>query len=91
LREVTVKIRLKQEEEEKEIIIEALLDSDMTELVISLEFVRNNKFKMRRLERSIYIRNVDETFNYEGHTVEVELFFKGHKERTLINVIGGQK
>ena len=91
MREVTVKIRLKQEEEEKEIIIEALLDSDVTELVMSLEFARKNKFEMRRLERPIYMRNVDETFKYKGHTVEVELFFKGYKERTLINVIGGQK
>ena len=91
MREVTVKIRLKQEEEEKEIIIEALLDSDVTELVMSLEFVRKNKFEMRRLERPIYMRNVDETFKYKGYTVEVELFFKEYKERTLINVIGGQK
>jgi len=58
---------------------------------MSLEFVRKNKFEMRRLERPIYMRNVDETFNYEGHIVEVKLFFKGHKERTLINVIGDQK
>jgi len=38
--------------------------------------------------------NVDRTLNYAGpivDTVEVEIFFKRHKERTLINVIGGQK
>jgi len=32
--------------------------------------------------------------NYTGpivDTVEVEIYFKGHKERTLIDVIGGQK
>jgi len=25
------------------------------------------------------------------NTVEVEIYFKGHKERTLIDVMGGQK
>ena len=40
------------------------------------------------------MRNVDGTLNYVGpivDTVEVEIFFKGHKERTSIDVIGGQK
>ena len=45
-----------------------------------------------KLERPIYVRNVDGTLNYAGpivDTVEVEIFFKRHKERTLIDVIGG--
>ena len=40
------------------------------------------------------MRNVDSTLNYIGpiiDTVEVEIFFKGHKEQTSINIIGGQK
>ena len=93
LREVTVKIGLKQEDEE-EIVVEALLDSNVTGLVISSEFARKNKFKKKKLKRLIYMRNVDNIFNHEGpieHTVEVELFFKGHKERMEIDVIGGQK
>ena len=51
----------------------------MTGLVMSSEFVRKNKFKTRRLERSIYVRNVDSIFNYEGpieDMVEVELFLR---------------
>ena len=94
LREVTVKIGLKQEDKEEEIVVEALLDSNATGLVISSEFARKNKFKKKKLKRLIYMRNVDSTFNHEGpieHTVEVELFFKGHKERMEIDVIGGQK
>ena len=42
----------------------------------------------------MYVRNVDGTLNYAGpivDTVEVEIFFKKHKERMLTNVIGGQK
>ena len=94
LREVMVKIGLKQEEEEEGVVTEALLDSGVTELVMSEEFARRHKFKRTKLERPVYVRNVDGTLNYVGpivDTVEVEIFFKGHKERTLIDVIGGQK
>jgi len=94
LREVTVKIGLKQEEEEEGIVTEALLDSGTAGLVMSEEFARRHKFKKTKLERLVYVRNVNGTLNYAGpivDTVEVEIFFKGHKERTSINVIGGQK
>ena len=94
LREVTVKIGLKQEEEEEGAVTEALLDSGAMGLVMSEEFVRRHKFKRTKLERPVYVRNVDGTLNYAGSivdTVEVEIFFKEHKERTSIDVIGGQK
>ena len=93
LREVVVKIGLKQEEEE-EVVIEVLLDSGVMELVMSEEFVRRHKFKRTKLEKPVYVRNVDGILNYTEpivDTVEVEIFFKGYKERTLIDVIGGQK
>jgi len=94
LREVTVKIGLKQEEEEEGVVTEALLDSGATGLVMSEEFARRHRFKRMRLERLVYVRNVDGILSYAGpivDTVEVEIFFKGHKERTSIDVIGGQK
>ena len=94
LREVTVKIGLKQEEEEEGVVTEALLDSGVTGLVMSEEFARRHKFKRTKLERPVYVRNIDSMLNYVGpivDTVEVEIFFKGHKERTSIDVIGGQK
>ncbi len=40
----------------------------------------------------MYVRNVDGILNYARpiiDTVEVEIFFKRHKERTLIDVIRG--
>ena len=73
---------------------EALLDSSTMGLVMSEEFARRHKFKRAKLERLVYVRNVDSTLNYAGpivDTVEVEIFFKRHKERTLIDVIKGQK
>jgi len=94
LKEVTVKIGLKQEEEEEGIVTEALLNSEVTGLVMSEEFARKHRFRRTELERPVHVRNVDGMFNYAGlivDTVEVEIYFKGHKERTSIDVIGGQK
>ena len=78
LREVTVKIGLKQKDNEKE-IVKVLLDNKMTRLVISSKFARKNKFKKKKLNRLIYIRNIDGIFNYGGlieYTVEMELFYR---------------
>ena len=73
-------------------MIEALLDSGAMRLVMSEEFARRHKFKRMKLERPVYIRNVDGTLNYVRpivDTVEVEIFFKEHKEKTSIDMIGG--
>ena len=94
LKEVVVKIGLKQEEDKEGVVTEALLDSSAMGLVISEEFARRHKFKRMKLERPVYVRNIDGMLNYAGpivDTVEVEIFFKGHKERMLIDMIGGQK
>jgi len=94
LREIVVKIGLKQEEEEEGVVTEALLDSGATRLVMSEEFARKHKFRRTELERLVHVRNVDGTFNYVGpivDTVEAEIFFKGYKERTSIDVMRGQK
>ena len=94
LREVVVNIGLKQEEKEEGVVTEALLDSSVTGLVMSKEFARRHEFKKTKLERPVYIRNVDGMLNYAGpivDTVEVKIFIKRHKERTSIDVIGGQK
>ena len=89
-----MKIGLKQEEKEEGVVTEALLDSRVMELVMSKEFAKKHKFKRTKLERPLYVRNVDSILNYAGpivDTVEMEIFFKGYKERTLIDIIGGQK
>jgi len=94
LREVVVKIGLKQEKEEEGVVTEALLDSGATGLVMSKEFARKHKFKRMKLKKPVYVRNEDGTLNYAGpivDTVEAEIFFKGHKEKTSIDVIRGQK
>ena len=66
-----VRIGLKQEEEEEEIMTEALLNSGATGLVISEEFARKHKFKRTKLERLVYVRNVDGMLNYAGPIVDM--------------------
>jgi len=89
-----VKIGLKQEEEEDGVVIEALLDSRATGLVMSEEFARRHKFKRTKLDKPVYVRNVDSMLNYTGPIVDkvkVKIFFKEHKKRMSIDMIGGQK
>ena len=94
LREVTVKIRVERVDMKEGIIVEVLLNSGATGLVISLEFVRKQGFKLKKLERPMNVRNVVELLNKEGpieHTVEVNIYYQGHRERMEIDVIGEQK
>jgi len=65
--------------------VEALLDSGATGLVMSLEFVRKQEFKLKKLDRSMYVRNVDGLLKKEGpikHMVEVSIYYQEHRERT---------
>ena len=74
--------------------MEVLLDSGATGLVMSSEFARKQGFKLKKLERSIQVRNVDGSFNKERpieNTVEVNIYYQGHRERTEIDVIREQK
>jgi len=59
------------------------LDSSAIELVMSLKSIKKNKFKTRKLERLIYIRNVDGIFNYEG-PICYELKSLGLDNRTTL-------
>ena len=94
LREVMVKIELERVNTQEGITVEVLLNSGATGLVMSSEFARKQEFKLKKLKRLIYIRNVNGTLNKEGpieSTVEVNIYYQGHQERMEINVIGGQK
>ena len=48
LREVTVKIGLERIDTQKRITVEALLDSSVTGLVMSSEFARKQRFKLKK-------------------------------------------
>jgi len=63
LREVIVKIRLEKIDTQEGVIVEALLDSGVTRLVMSSEFAKKQGFKLKKLEKPINVRNVDGSFN----------------------------
>jgi len=60
-----VKIGLERVDTQEGVTVEILLDSRTTGLVMSSEFARKQRFKLKKIERSIYIRNVDGFFNKE--------------------------
>jgi len=91
---VTVKIGLERIDMQEGVTVEALLDSGATGLVMSSEFAKKQGFKLKKLERLMNIRNVNGLLNKEGpieSTVEVNIYYQGHRERTEIDIIGGQK
>ena len=66
LREVTVKIGLERIDTQEGITVEVLLNSGAMGLVINSEFARKQGFKLKKIERPIYIRNIDRMLNKEG-------------------------
>ena len=89
-----MKIELERIDTQEGITVEALLDSRATGLVMNSEFAKKQGFKLKKLERPMQMRNVDGSFNKEGlikNTVEVNIYYQRHRERTEIDVIGGQK
>ena len=89
-----VKIGLERIDTQEGIIVEALLDSGATGLVMSSEFAKKQGFKLKKLKRPINVRNVDRSLNKEGpieNIVEVNIYYQEHRERTEIDVIGEQK
>ena len=79
LREVMVKIGLERIYTQKRIMVEALLDSKATELVISSEFAKKQKFKLKKIKRPIYMRmsrllTVDFIFIFSFHFILSFLF-----------------
>jgi len=77
LREITIKIGLEKIDTQEGVTVKALLDSGATGLVISLEFARKQEFKLKKIDRPIYMRNVDGSFNQEEpieHIVEVNIY-----------------
>ena len=72
--------------------MEALLDSGVMGLIMSSEFSRKQGFKLKRLERPMNVRNVNGSLNKEGpieYTMEVNIYYQGHREKTEIDIIGG--
>ena len=77
LREVTVKISLERIDTQEEVAVEALLNSEVTELVISSEFARKQGFKLKKIKRLTYMRNMNGFFNKKRpikYMIEVNIY-----------------
>ena len=75
-------------------MVEALLDSRAIGLVMSSKFARKQRFKLKKIEKPIYIRNMDRMFNKKEpieNTVKVNIYYQRHRERMEINIIEEQK
>ena len=73
-----VKIRQERIDTQEGIMVEALLDSGATGLVMSSEFAKKQGFKLKKLERPMNVRNVDESLNKEEpieNTMEVNIYY----------------
>jgi len=59
---------------------------------MSLEFARKQRFKLKKIEELIYVRNLNRIFNKKRpieNTVEVNIFYKKYKKRMEIDIIDG--
>jgi len=85
-----VKIELERIDTQKKVTVKVLLDSGMKRLVMSLEFARKQGFKLKKIKKLIYIRNVDGLFNKKGpieHMMEVNIYYQGYREKMEIDII----
>jgi len=58
------------------------------------EFTRKKGFKLKKIKRPIYMRNMNGIFNRKeliDHTVEVNIYYKDHREKMEIDIIKRQK
>ena len=70
------------------------MDSRVTRLVMNLKFARKQEFKLKKIERPIYMKNMDSLLNKEGsieYIVKVNIYYQRHRKKTEINIIRGQK
>ena len=68
------------------------MDSGTMELVMSSEFIKKQGFKLKKIERPIYVRNMNGSFNKKGlieYMVEVNIYYQRHRERMEIDMIRG--
>ena len=62
--------------------------------MISSEFARKQGFKLKKIKRLIYIRNVDSSFNKKRpieYIVKINIYYQRYREKMEIDMIGGQK
>ena len=62
--------------------------------LVSLKFARKQRFKLKKLDRPMYVRNINSLLNKKRpieNMIEVNIYYQEYRERMEINIIGGQK
>ena len=78
LREVMMNIGLKKIDMQEKVIVKVLLDSNVIESIISLEFAKKQQFKLKKIKRYIYMKDINGSFNKKRlieHMVEVNIYY----------------
>lgn len=78
LREVIMNIGLKKIDMQEKVIVKVLLDSNVIESIISLEFAKKQQFKLKKIKRYIYMKDINGSFNKKRlieHMVEVNIYY----------------
>jgi len=84
-----MKMELEKLENHKGVAVKALLDSRATGLFIDTTFVKEKRFKIKKLKNPLLVRNIDRMANVGEaiiHQVECNMFFKEHVERARIDM-----
>ena len=84
-----MKVGLEKLENYEGVVVKALLDSGATGLFMNTTFTKEKGFKMEKLKKPLLVQNVDGMINVGEaiiHQVKCNMFFKGHMERTRIDV-----
>jgi len=82
-------VELEKLESHEEVVVKVLLDSGAIGLFMDMTFAKEKGFKMEKLKKPLIVKNVDGTVNAGGaitHQIEYNMFFKGHVERTRMDV-----
>ena len=73
-----MKIGLERIDTQEDVNVEVLLNNRVIGLVISLEFARKQEFKLKKIDKSIYMKNMNGSFNKERpieYIVEINIYY----------------
>ena len=89
LREVWLEVGIEKLDNHEGVMVKALLDSGATGMFVDKKFVKEHGFRVKKLDRPVEVKNVDETSNSGGnitHELECNVFYRGHHERLRMDI-----
>ena len=84
-----VKVGLKLVDAHQMVDVDALLDSDTTGVFMDKKFTEHNGIAMQKLDKLIYVYNVDGTLNQGGlitHETTMIMSHNGYCEKAVLEI-----